>query len=141
MLGTYPWVAEYNKLASREGKPGIPLRTDVNPLEVADPDLLLKARNKGVKKFMDVVKKNGNQIRTEQLARELGCTVVEISALKGDGIQEAAEAAIAAAASGQPLSHLPAHSPPLHSPPLQQSAAASGQPPLWQAGASVQSPW
>lgn len=58
VLGTYPWVAEYNKLASREGKPGIPLRTDVNPLEVADPDLLLKARNKGVKKFMDVVKKN-----------------------------------------------------------------------------------
>ena len=58
VLGTYPWVAEYNKLASREGKPGIPLRTDVNPLEVADPDLLLKARSKGAKKFMDVVKKN-----------------------------------------------------------------------------------
>ncbi|MGN0809865.1 MAG: C39 family peptidase [Akkermansia muciniphila] len=58
VLGTYPWVAEYNKLASREGKPGIPMRTDVNPLEVADPDLLLKARSKGVKKFMDIVKKN-----------------------------------------------------------------------------------
>ncbi|MGN0718666.1 MAG: FeoB small GTPase domain-containing protein, partial [Anaerovoracaceae bacterium] len=53
--------------------------------------------------MMDVVKKNGDQIRTEQLARELGCTVVEISALKGDGIQEAAEAAIAAAASGKPV--------------------------------------
>ncbi len=53
--------------------------------------------------MMDVVKKNGDQIRTEQLARELGCTVVEISALKGDGIQEAAEAAIAAADSGKPV--------------------------------------
>ena len=53
--------------------------------------------------MMDVVKKNGDQIRTEQLAKELGCTVLEISALKGDGIQEAAEAAIAAAASGKPV--------------------------------------
>lgn len=48
---------------------------------------------------MDVVKKNGDTIRTEQLAKELGCKVVEISALKGTGITEAAEAAIASAES------------------------------------------
>lgn len=49
--------------------------------------------------MMDVVKKNGDTIRTEQLAKELGCKVVEISALKGTGITEAAEAAIASAES------------------------------------------
>lgn len=47
--------------------------------------------------MMDVVKKNGDKIHTEELARELGCKVVEISALKGTGLMEAAEAAIAAA--------------------------------------------
>ena len=40
--------------------------------------------------MMDVVKKNGDTIRTDQLAKELGCKVVEISALKGTGITEAA---------------------------------------------------
>ncbi len=49
--------------------------------------------------MMDVVKKNGDKINTEQLARELGCNVVEISALKGTGIKEAAEAAVSAAQS------------------------------------------
>ena len=49
--------------------------------------------------MMDVVRKNGDTIRTEQLAKELGCKVVEISALKGTGIKEAAEAAIASAES------------------------------------------
>ena len=49
--------------------------------------------------MMDVVKKNGDTIRTDQLAKELGCKVVEISALKGTGITEAAEAAIASAES------------------------------------------
>ena len=47
--------------------------------------------------MMDVVRKNGDQIRTEELARRLGCRVVEISALKGTGVMEAAEAAIEAA--------------------------------------------
>jgi ferrous iron transport protein B len=47
--------------------------------------------------MMDVVKKNGDKINTEQLAKELGCKVVEISALKGTGIKEAAETAIAVA--------------------------------------------
>ncbi len=51
--------------------------------------------------MMDVVKKNGDQINTEELSRALGCKVVEISALKGNGIMEAAEAAIDAARNGK----------------------------------------
>ena len=47
--------------------------------------------------MMDVVKKNGDQINVGELSRQLGCTVVEISALKGTGVMEAAEAAIKAA--------------------------------------------
>ena len=44
--------------------------------------------------MMDIVRKSGDQIRTTQLAKELGCQVVEISALKGTGIKEASEKAI-----------------------------------------------
>ncbi|MDD6489172.1 MAG: ferrous iron transporter B [Clostridia bacterium] len=47
--------------------------------------------------MMDIVKKNGDKINIEELSRELGCKIVEISALKGNGIMEAAEAAIDAA--------------------------------------------
>ena len=47
--------------------------------------------------MMDVVRKNGDKINTAELSRELGCKVVEISALKGTGVMEAAEAAIKAA--------------------------------------------
>ena len=47
--------------------------------------------------MMDVVKKNGDQINVKELSRQLGCAVVEISALKGTGVMEAAEAAIRAA--------------------------------------------
>lgn len=47
--------------------------------------------------MMDVVKKNGDRINTEELSRQLGCKVVEISALKGEGVFEAAEAVIEAA--------------------------------------------
>lgn len=47
--------------------------------------------------MMDIVRKNGDKINIEELSRELGCKVVEISALKGDGIMEAAEEAIKAA--------------------------------------------
>ena len=47
--------------------------------------------------MMDVVRKNGDVINTEELSRQLGCKIVEISALKGDGIMEAAEEAIRAA--------------------------------------------
>ncbi|MBE6621993.1 MAG: ferrous iron transport protein B [Ruminococcaceae bacterium] len=51
--------------------------------------------------MMDVVRKNGDTIDTERLSRELGCPIVEISALKGDGTWEAAEAACEAARSGK----------------------------------------
>ena len=47
--------------------------------------------------MMDVVRKNGDQINIKELSRELGCEVYEISALKGDGVMTAAEAAIKAA--------------------------------------------
>ncbi len=47
--------------------------------------------------MMDVVEKSGDRIHTEELSRVLGCKVVEISALKGNGVMEAAEAAIEAA--------------------------------------------
>ncbi len=47
--------------------------------------------------MMDVVKKNGDKLNANDLARQLGCKVVEISALKGSGVMEAAEAAIEAA--------------------------------------------
>lgn len=47
--------------------------------------------------MIDVVKKNGDKINIAQLSQELGCKVVEISALKGTGVTEAAEAAIEAA--------------------------------------------
>ncbi len=51
--------------------------------------------------MMDVVEKNGDKINTAELSRALGCKVVEISALKGNGIMEAAEAAIDAAKNGK----------------------------------------
>lgn len=44
--------------------------------------------------MMDLVRKNGDQIMTEKLAKKLGCAVVEISALKGDGVMQAAEKAV-----------------------------------------------
>ena len=52
--------------------------------------------------MMDIVSKSGDKIDIEKLSRELGCKIVEISALKGLGITEAAEAAIEAARSGKP---------------------------------------
>ena len=51
--------------------------------------------------MMDLVRKNGDKINTEELARQLGCRVVEISALKETGVMAAAEAAIEAAQSGR----------------------------------------
>ena len=53
--------------------------------------------------MMDVVRKNGDKIDTTELSRQLGCPVVEISALKGDGVKEAAETAIKAAQSGKTI--------------------------------------
>lgn len=49
--------------------------------------------------MMDIVKKNGDKIDTSELSRQLGCKIVEISALKETNITEAAEAAIEAARS------------------------------------------
>ena len=51
--------------------------------------------------MMDIVRKNGDKIDIKKLGDALGCKIVEISALKGDGIHEAAEAAIEAAKNGR----------------------------------------
>ena len=51
--------------------------------------------------MMDIVQKNGDRIDTRELSRQLGCRIVEISALKETGIVEAAEAAIDAAKNGK----------------------------------------
>jgi ferrous iron transport protein B len=57
--------------------------------------------------MIDVVRKNGDKINAEKLAAELGCRVVEISALKGTGVEEAAKAAVSAAAGARTV---PRHS-------------------------------
>ena len=57
--------------------------------------------------MMDVVRKSGDQIDIAELSRQLGCQVMEISALKGTGIEEAAEAAVEAAENGKTV---PQHS-------------------------------
>ena len=68
--------------------------------------------------MIDIVKKNGDKINMEELSRQLHCKVVAISALKGEGVMEAAEAAIEAAKSGKtipmhtfsgPVEHAVAH--------------------------------
>ena len=68
--------------------------------------------------MMDLVKKNGDEINIPELSRQLGCQIVEISALKGTGVMEAAEAAINAAKSAKtvpmhtfsgPVEHAIAH--------------------------------
>ncbi len=55
----------------------------------------------GAINMMDIVNKSGDKIDTAELSRQLGCKLVEISALKLTGIEEAAEAAIEAAKSGK----------------------------------------
>ena len=68
--------------------------------------------------MMDVVRKNGDKINTQELSEALGCKVLEISALKSDGVLTAAEAAIEAAENGKtvpmhtfsgPVEHAIAH--------------------------------
>ena len=51
--------------------------------------------------MMDIVRKNGDKIKIPELSKALGCKVVELSALKGDGVLEAAESAIDAAKNGR----------------------------------------
>ena len=58
--------------------------------------------------MMDVVKKNGDVIRIDELSRELGCRVVEISALKGTGVQKLSQKAVALAQKKQAA--MPVHS-------------------------------
>ena len=53
--------------------------------------------------MMDVIEKNGDKLDTRSLSQRLGCKIVEISALKGDGVMEAAEAAIEAANEKKPV--------------------------------------
>lgn len=53
--------------------------------------------------MMDIVEKNGDKIHIKELSRELGCPVVEISALKGTGVVEAAETAVKAAKGGRTI--------------------------------------
>ncbi len=55
--------------------------------------------------MMDMVNKLGDKINTDKLSKELGCKIVEISAIKGTGINEAAEAAIAAAKAKKTVPH------------------------------------
>ncbi len=57
--------------------------------------------------MMDIVRKRGDKIDIEQLGKKLGCEVCEISALKGTGVAEAAEKAVAAARQGEPM--IPRH--------------------------------
>ncbi|MBQ4165976.1 MAG: 50S ribosome-binding GTPase, partial [Oscillospiraceae bacterium] len=57
--------------------------------------------------MMDIVRKRGDMIDIEQLGKKLGCEVCEISALKGTGISEATEKAVAAARLGKPI--IPRH--------------------------------
>ena len=68
--------------------------------------------------MMDVVRKNGDKLNTKELAKRLGCEIIEISALKGEKTIEAAEAAITAAKAGKkvpmhtfsgPVEHAIAH--------------------------------
>ena len=68
--------------------------------------------------MMDIVKKNGDEINVTELSRQLGCKVVVLSALKGEGVMEAAEEAINAAKNGKtvplhtfsgPVEHALAH--------------------------------
>jgi ferrous iron transport protein B len=53
--------------------------------------------------MMDIVRKNGDVIKIDKLAKKLGCEVVEISALKGDGVNKAAEMAVKLASAGKSM--------------------------------------
>lgn len=55
--------------------------------------------------MIDIVRKNGDKINISELSKSLGCKIVEISALKSEGITEAAEMAISAAKSGKTVQH------------------------------------
>ena len=78
--------------------------------------------------MMDIVRKNGDKINIAELSRELGCKIVEISALKGSGVTEAAEAAIDAAKNSKTV-HLHTFSGPVeHAIAHIEEAAVHGMP-------------
>ena len=73
--------------------------------------------------MMDIVRKNGDKINIDELSQALGCKVVEISALKGDGVMAAAEAASTLRRTARPSPCTP--SPALWSTPLPTSRKAT----------------
>lgn len=52
--------------------------------------------------MMDIVRQNGDRLDIERLSKELGCEIIETSALRGEGVKQAAEVAIAAASGSAP---------------------------------------
>ena len=79
--------------------------------------------------MMDVVNKSGDRINIGELSRELGCRIVEISALKGTGIREAAGAAVDAAKEARPIPAHPFSSPAERAVARIGEAGLSGVPP------------
>lgn len=79
--------------------------------------------------MMDIVRRNGDRINIEELSRELGCRIVEISALKGIGIQAAAEAAADAARTARPIPAHPFSGPVEHAVAHIEEAELNGVPP------------
>lgn len=73
--------------------------------------------------MMDIVRKRGDRIDTEKLSRDLGCPVVEISALKGTGVRELVETALKTATSDTPPPPTAVHFPPC----LEQAVAEIGE--------------
>ncbi len=61
----------------------------------------------------DVVEKNGDVIETGELSRKLGCPVIGVSALKGDGVQELMDQVLESARSGRPQTTYPTYSAPV----------------------------
>ncbi|MDR1835349.1 MAG: ferrous iron transport protein B [Fusobacteriaceae bacterium] len=55
--------------------------------------------------MIDVVRKKGDTLDSAKLSQELGCPVLEISALKGEGVRELAEKAMEVAIEGKPMRH------------------------------------
>ena len=79
--------------------------------------------------MMDVVRKNKDKIDTKELSKALGCPVMELSALKGEGVLEAAEAAIEAARSGKTIPMHPFSGPVEHAIAHIEEAAVHHMPP------------
>ena len=79
--------------------------------------------------MMDVVRKTKDKIDTKELSKALGCPVMELSALKGEGVLEAAEAAIEAARSGKTIPMHPFSGPVEHAIAHIEEAAVHHMPP------------